>query len=814
MHQFAEVILPLPFGTTFTYGIPLEFQEAIAIGMRVEVPFAKKLQSGIVASLHNNKPDAFAVQSIKQLIDVVPILQEKDIAFWQWISNYYMCSIGDVMASVVPAHLKLSSETALVLNPQFAGDMQALNDAEYMLVEALQLREQITLEEAQSIVQPKPIRKIIAGMVQSGILLAYETLKDAYKPKTEDIILLTPTYNDEKSLQSVFTELERAPKQLHLLLHILHLQQTEQIVRKKKAIEESGTTAAQVQALAERGIITVSTRQIDRVVLVANKHYEKFELSKEQQQALSHIQAAQQSNTATLLHGITGSGKTNVLMKHIESVLQQGKQVLYLVPEIALTAQLINRLYSYFGDALGVYHSRYSNNERVETWQNIGSGKIKILLGARSALFLPFNHLGLVIVDEEHDSSYKQFDTAPRYNARDASLVLAKLNGAQVVLTSATPSIESYHNAQLGKYKLVTLTERYGEAALPEILLVDNKVLPGTTRQSPLLSDILIDAMKHTMMQRKQVILFQNRRGFAPHLYCSLCGWHAVCNNCDVNVTYHKHTDKLHCHTCGSKTAVYKTCPKCKGDKLYYKNYGTERVEEEVQRVFPKAVLDRLDTDTARTKNKFQAIIKGLEHNHTQVLIGTQMVAKGLDFTNVQTVGVINADSLYSIPEYRVNERAFQLLSQVSGRAGRQDKNGLVLIQYTNAHNMRQLQLVQEYNYSGFYEGELAHRQELGYPPFVRLLKISIRHRQQAVVHEVAALLATKLVHIKEILVLGPSEPPIARRNNYYYEDILVKCGTSADLLKYVKHHLGNMITQVLQGKGRSGVGIVVDVDP
>jgi primosomal protein N' (replication factor Y) (superfamily II helicase) len=810
-HLFAEVIVPLPIADTFTYGIPVDLQDEVKIGMRVEVPFAKKVYAGIVLNIHNRKPDAYIVKPITSLIDASPILTTTDLKFWQWIAAYYVCNLGEVMLTVLPAYLKLSSETGIVRNEFAQIDEHALTDAEYMIYEALQLREEITLDEAQAIVNPVPVRKVLNSLIQKQAILIFENLKEAFRPKTEDVLVLNEAYDSDDALKKLFDELEKAPKQLHLLLNYLQLVGKETGVRKKEALEQSGASTAQLNALVQKGVFSISKLKVDRVQLVPSKTYETFSLSPEQEKCLQQI--TQHAPTKPcLLHGITGSGKTNVLIKYIEQILQVQKQVLYLVPEITLTAQLINKLYSYFGDALGVYHSKYSNNERVETWQNVRSGKIKILLGARSALFLPFTNLGAIIVDEEHDSSYKQFDANPRYQARDAAVVLANLSKAQIIFASATPSIETYRNTQINKYALVELNERFGDAVLPQIEIVDNKILPNQQRQSKLMSEYLIESIKTTLSKRKQVVLFQNRRGFAPYLFCGTCGWTASCQNCDVCITYHKSTDKLHCHYCGTKWQVFKHCPSCKSDTLHFKNYGTERVEEEVQRVFPQVIVDRLDTDTARTKNKYNTIIKNIEKNYTQVLVGTQMVAKGLDFENVQTVGVLNADALFTLPEYRVNERAFQLLSQVSGRAGRKGEQGLVLLQTANTHN-HYLSLVQQHDYKSFYKLELEYRQQFNYPPFVRLIKISLRHRNGITASSSADLLAAKLRHIKEIQVLGPSEPMIARLNNYYYKEIILKISNDGHLLKYVKDAIRQFNKELLAQKGSSGLGVMVDVD-
>jgi primosomal protein N' (replication factor Y) (superfamily II helicase) len=812
--QYAEIILPLNFGGTFTYGIPLELQGLLQAGVRVEVPLGNnKIYAGIVLNIHNNKPDAYAVKPIKTIIDDAPIVQQKHLAFWQWISTYYCCNLGEVMNAVLPAYMKLSSETALVLNELFEPDATPLTDDEYMIVEALQIKPELTLQEAQKIVNKNNCRKIIMSLIEKRAIYVFENVKESYKPKLEKIVILNPALDNEDSLKNIFNTLEKSPKQLHVVLSYLHLINTKKNVLQKELLAAAQATSAQLQALVKQNIFAITTQKIDRIQFKASTIYEAFELNAMQHTALQTIKNAFAKNKVCLLHGITGSGKTNVHIKLIESILAQQKQVLYLVPEIALTAQVINKLYSFFGEVLGVYHSKFSNNERIETWQNLSTGKIKILLGARSSLFLPFQNLGLIIVDEEHDMSYKQADVSPRYHARDAAIVLAHQFNANIVLSTATPSVESYNNAVHHKYELVQMLQRFNDIQLPDIDVVDARAKPGDQRVSPLLTNVLIDEINATIKQKQQVILFQNRRGFAPYLYCASCGWHAVCKHCDVSITYHKTTDKLHCHYCGTKWNLYKQCPSCNDNKMYFKNYGTERVEEEVRRVFPNAVIDRLDTDTARTKNKYQNIIKNVEKNYTQILIGTQLVVKGLDFDNVQLVGVLSTDSLFTMPDFRVNERAFQMLSQVSGRAGRKQNKSKVLLQTINTANPY-LPMVQNNDYKTFFDLEITYRKEFWYPPYIRLIKLVVKHKEQDKLIAAAQQLAELIATIPNTQMIGPSEPMVPRIMNVYQREILLKCVRDNVQLALIKTRLLECLKYFTTQKGNSAFVVNIDVDP
>ncbi len=811
--QFAEIILPFNLGNTFTYGIPVDMQGQVIVGTRVEVPFRNKQFSGIVFNIHNNKPATYAVKPILQLIDAQPIVTTIHLQFWQWIQQYYCCSLGEVMNQALPSFLKLSSETIIVKNESIEVVEKELSDDEFQIMEALSIKNELNIAETEKILPKNNARKAISGLLAKQYIATYENVKELFTPKTEIVLQLHENLDNEEALKETFNTLEKSPKQLHVLLAFLHLITGAAGVKQADLIEKSGASSAHIKALVDKNILVSGKQQINRITFSISKEYQTFELSKAQQIALQLIQKSFIENKPALLYGVTGSGKTNVHIKLMKPAVEAGKQILYLLPEIALTPQIINKVHSAFSGKVAVYHSRFSNHQRVETWQAVSNGKAQIIIGARSSLFLPFSNLQLIIVDEEHDSSYKQQDPSPRFQARDAAVYLAHLCKANILLSSATPSIESLYNAQNNRYTLVQLQERFGEASLPTITIVDNKTIPTIARVSPLLSNVLIEKMQETMRNKKQIILFQNRRGYAPYLYCSDCGWNAKCKHCDVSISYHKTTDKLHCHYCGTKFTIIKLCPSCSGAKLYFKNWGTERVEDEVKRIFPNAIVDRLDVDTANTKNKYQNIIKNVEKNITNILIGTQMVAKGLDFDSVQLVGVLSADSLFAIPDYRVAEKAFQMLSQVSGRAGRQDAKGEVVIQLLDTTN-KVVQQVQQHDYLPFVQQELEHRKTFEYPPFIRLIKVTIKHLQTQKVLDASTQLASYLQAIANCKITGPSDPLIAKINNDYIKEIWIKCSRDNKQLLQIKHEVQHYCKFMQAQKNFTSIKMAIDVDP
>ena len=671
----------------------------------------------------------------------------------------------------------------------------------------------ITLDEVQKIVQEKSAWKIVNSLIDKKLVSVYENLYENYKPKKENFVFLVEEYQPEEKLKLLFEILEKAPKQLHLLLTYLHLVKTEKNVLQADLLKHANASQPQLKALCEKGIFEVKKLEVDRLQTEYKGELIENVLSEIQQKAYDEIQLGFAEKKPVLLKGITGSGKTHIYFQLIKDCIQQGKQALYLLPEIALTTQIIRKLRATFGDKIGIYHSRFSNNERVEVWQKIQHQKYDVVIGARSALMLPFAHLGLIIVDEEHDTSYKQQDPAPRYHARDSAIYLANQAEANIVLGSATPSVESYYNAKQNKYKLVELAARFGEGKLPAIHFIDSKKEQVEKRMKGIFSQTLIDEIQKSIQAKKQVILFQNRRGYSPFLQCTTCGWVPQCKYCDVSLTYHKVTDQLHCHYCGSKSPIIKICLACGGNRILAKSFGTEKIEEEIKQQFPNARVQRFDWDAMRTKNKYQEIIRLFEKKEIDILVGTQMVVKGLDFEHVNLVGVLNADSLLSYPDFRVNERVFQLLEQVSGRAGRKDGDGNVFIQAYKVDNPTLLK-VQEHDFENFFLEELAGRKDFQYPPFTRLIKITLKHRDQKTVLDAAQKLGLDLAELPKTILFGPAEPPIARVRNLFIQEILLKINRDSEHVKLIKSVLKEKISMLNITKNFSTVNVQVDVDP
>jgi primosomal protein N' (replication factor Y) len=671
----------------------------------------------------------------------------------------------------------------------------------------------ITLDDVQKIVQDGSAWKVVNALIEKGLVSVYENLHENYKPKKENYIFLTAEYESEESMKLLFQQLEKAPKQLDILLSFLHLKQTEYGVLQTDVLKRANATGAQLKSLSEKGVFEIRKIEVDRLRFEYTGELQENNLDPQQEKAYQTILKSFEQHKPVLLKGITGSGKTHIYFKLIQDCIDQGKQALYLLPEIALTAQIIRKMRSVFGSKIGIYHSRFSNNERVEVWHKIKRKEYNIVIGARSAIFLPFVDLGLIIVDEEHDSSYKQQEPAPRYQARDASLYLASLMKANIILGSATPSLESYFNAKQEKYTLVELNERYGNARLPIVKLVDIKQQVAEKRQQGIFSSTLIDAIQHSIANKKQVILFQNRRGYSPFSMCTSCGWVPQCKYCDVSLTYHKLTDQLHCHYCGSKSPYIPICPACGSNRIVSKSFGTEKVEEDIKKIFPNARVQRFDWDAMRIKNKYNEIIRQFEKGDIDILVGTQMVVKGLDFEHVNLVGVLSADSLLSAPDFRVNERVFQLLEQVSGRAGRKDDLGRVLIQLYKTNHPTILQ-VQQHDYSSFYQQEMAMRNEFLYPPFTRLIKLTLKHKKPEIVQEAARKLAEELKDYPKMVLFGPADPAISRIRTYYLQEILLKVNKETAFVQQLKRDLKHKIALLTSSKNFSQVQVILDVDP
>ena len=777
MH-FVEVILPLSLAKTFTYSVSETEYNYIKKGMRVAVPFGKsKIYTALVIEIHENKPTLYDAKEIHQILDEKPIVTDIQIAHWQWIATYYMCAIGDVYRGAMPSALLLESETIISQKQDGFVDESLLSDEEFLVFEALQQQSSLKVQDIMNILNKKNIFPVIQKMMDKNILVLQEEMLESYTPKRIRYVKLHSKYESNEGLGELLETLKKANKQKEIVLSYFQLSALEKKpITVKKLIEASNSTSATVKALIDKEIFEEYYIQVDRVNFSGKTKEEQLQLSESQQIAFEEIKDSFAQKEVCLLHGVTSSGKTEIYIKLIENYIDQGKQVLYLLPEIALTTQLVGRLRDYFGNKVAVFHSKYSNNERVEVWQQVleQSPKAQIVIGARSALFLPFFNLGLVIVDEEHEQTFKQVDPSPRYHARDASIVLANSHKAKVILGSATPSIETYFNAQSGKYGLVEITERYGNVKMPEIELVDLKDKYFRKRMTGHFSDTLIEEITTALSLGEQVILFQNRRGFSPVVECMTCGHVPQCPQCDVSLTYHKHKNQLRCHYCGYSMAKPTNCHSCSSVHLTTKGFGTEQIQQELVELFPNAKVGRMDQDTTRGKFGFEKIIDSFKNREVEILVGTQMLAKGLDFDNVSLVGIMNADNMLYHPDFRAFERSYQMMTQVSGRSGRSEKRGKVIIQtYNPEHNT--IQQVVQNDYSGMYKEQLYERQIYKYPPYFKLVKLTLKHRDFDKLKEGSMWLYQVMQQNLTIPVLGPEEPPISRIRNEYIRTIMVK---------------------------------------
>jgi primosomal protein N' (replication factor Y) (superfamily II helicase) len=810
---WAEVILPLAIPKTYTYTIPQHLQSKTHPGCRAEVVFGKnKKYAGIVKSVSGKKPE-YETKEILNIIDDDPIIYPQQLKLWQWISEYYMCSEGEVMAAALPTHLKLSSEAIIVFNEDYGEDFSDLDNEEYLVAEALLIKKELRLPEVQQILDINHVYPLIKRLIEKKVCYVWEAFNEKYKQKKENYIILNPEFNNEEKLNELLNNWSKAPKQLELLLSYLHLLKTEGEVIQTALLKKSGASAAQLKGLAEKNILFIEKRNVDRVENLPQKISIDFELSAAQKKALDEINSVFSEKNVCLLHGVTSSGKTQLYVKQIEEYINRGKQVLYLLPEITLTAQIIRRLQKNFGGNVTIYHSKFNNNERVELWNKIKNGEVKIILGARSALFLPFKDIGLIIVDEEHDSSYKQQDPAPRYNARDAAIFYASLFNAKVLLGSATPCLESYYNVEKNKYGLVELNERFGGIQLPEIEIINTRQVAASKKGKVILSPQLKEAIEDAVTNDKQVILFQNRRGYSPFLICATCGFIPHCNNCDVTLTLHKFSNKLHCHYCGSSYPKLTTCPACGTVNWMEKNFGTEKIEEELENEFPSYKVARMDIDSVRGKTAHDSLIKLFEQHRIDILAGTQMVVKGLDFENVSLVGVLDADGLLSFADFRVNERAFQLMEQVSGRAGRKTEQGKVMIQAAKI-NHPVLLFVQQHDFKRFYDFEIENRKRFFYPPFSRVIKIILKHKMKEVVSEAADRLGDALKKDMNDFVIGPAAPVVNRIRSLYLMEILIKLPKDANMLRQYKKVIANHFNLLHAEKKFRSVVLIADVDP
>ena len=813
LHTYANIILPLAVPKNYTWLVPTHLQVQIAIGQRVEVSLRNKKYTGIVAEIHQSTPEAFTPKEIISIIDPTPIISQTQLTLWQWIANYYMCTQGDVMSAALPSYYKLNSESILVHNPDYGEDYSLLNNDEYIVAEALLIKNELKLSEVKQLLDGKKIYAVINQLAYKKVCYIWEGLKDKYKAKQETYVLLNPTYNNETNLSNLLNNWQKAPKQMELLLAYLHLIKSEGQVTKKNLLLKATATDAQLKGLTEKNIVQLVKRNETRLAQLPKNVAIDFELSTAQNIALAAINTSFQNKKNCLLHGVTSSGKTQIYIKLIEEAVKKGQQVLYLVPEIALTAQLITRLQRHFGGNIAVYHSRCTDNERVELWQNVQSGNTKIMMGARSALLLPYQNLGLIIIDEEHEPSYKQYEPAPRYHARDTALYYANLLKANVVLGSATPSIETYYNAQQHKITLVPLTERYAGIELPAITIVNTALANKGQREKVIITPELQAAIQVALAHNKQVILYKNRRGYTPYKNCSTCGWIPQCKHCNVALTYHKQRNQLICHTCNTIYSSINTCTACGGQKFEQKNFGTEKIEEAITALFPTTKIARMDTDTIKGKDGHSKIITAFEQGKIQLLIGTQMVVKGLDFENVQLVGIVDADSILGFADFRVNERAYQQMEQVSGRAGRKHSQGSVIIQALQSHHSV-LQYVQQHNYLGMYNKEIQEREQFYYPPYTRLIHIQFKHKNQITLNLATHYFITHIGTAYMPYVIGPTSPFVNRVRNQYLEDILFKLPKNTTLINNCKAAITQQIA-ILQNTAQfSSTVIIINVDP
>ena len=811
--MFAEVIIPLALPKNYTWQIPDQLLDSITIGCRVEVNLGKnKRYAGIVKRIHNDKPTAFEPKEIHSVLDPQPVIQNYQLRFWEWMAEYYMCSEGEVMAASLPAHFKLSSETILIFNEEYGDDFSSLENEEYLVAEALLMKHELTLNEVQKILDVTHVYPIVNKLIAKKVCYVWESLKQTFNAKKESFVVLETAYDNEEKLSELLNNWGRAPRQMELLLSYLHLMKTQGEVTKADLLKKSEASDAQLKSLVEKGILRIEKRSIDRLNYAPKDVVVDFELTPVQQEAFELVKHCFTEKQVCLLHGVTSSGKTHVYIKLIEEYIRKGEQVLYMLPEIALTSQIIRRLQKHFGGYIGIYHSKFSQNERVEIWNKVKSGELKIVLGARSSLFLPFLNLGLIICDEEHDTSFKQQDPAPRYHGRDSAIFMASLTRSKVLLGSATPGVETYYNAKQGKYGLVELLERYREVKMPEIALVDNRTVSRKPGEKIMFSPQLLEEIQYSLAGKKQVILFQNRRGYSPYQVCTVCGWIAQCRNCDVSLTYHKFSNKLKCHYCGNIYPPTTTCQACGSDKLVQRNFGTEKIEELLQAELPEAKIARMDFDTVRNKNAHDVLIQQFEQRKVDVLVGTQMVVKGLDFDNVDLVGILDADGLLHFADFRVHERAFQLMEQVSGRAGRKDGQGKVLIQTINPGHPVLLH-VGRHDYVGMYNEEIEKRKQFFYPPFARLIHLRLKHKERDVVTNAAQVLATDLAIKYGKYIVGPAEPVINRVRNLFLMEMLLKLPRDSQLIAACKEDIQQAVARLHSEKRFSRVIVTPDVD-
>ncbi len=812
---FVDVVLPLALPGTFTYHVPEVLVSKIQFGVRVEVQFGKnKLYSALVVKVHQDPPSNHRTKAIADILDEQPVIFPDQWKFWKWLSEYYVCTPGEVMNAALPTHLKLASETRIILSPVFGNDFSSLNDKEYMIAEALTLQDELSLDDVRKILNQKSVYHIISRLLDKKVIYLKEEIKEKYQPKSIACLRLKEPYaSNSEQVKAAFEKLERSHRQVEALMAFLSLARTQEFVRRQDVLNKAGVDYSVIKSIEKKGIWEVYEKEVSRFDDSGLEAEQAAGLSTQQIKALKEIEENFEDKNVVLLHGVTGSGKTRIYIELIQKALEKNQQVLYLLPEIALTTQIVSRLQTVFGDKIAVYHSKMSNNERVEIWKSVADESKPVVLGARSALMLPFRNLKLVVVDEEHDTSFKQQDPAPRYHGRDAAIYLAHLSRAKTLLGTATPAVESYYNAKTGKYGLVEMNERFGGMDLPELVIADAKQELKERKLQAHFTQILLNELGDALTAGRQAILFQNRRGYAPTLRCSACNWHQECIHCDVSLTYHKFSNNLQCHYCGYNMPIPKICPACGSRDLKLQGFGTEKIEDELKIYLPDAKTGRMDLDTVRTKNAHTKIINDFEEKRIDILVGTQMVTKGLDFENVGVVGVISADQLLQFPDFRAGERAFQLIAQVAGRAGRKNQRGKVIIQSMNtAHPV--LREVLEHDYKSFFEREILERQSFNYPPFSRLIRITLKHKTPKVLNEAAKAFYEFLRSQTNCQINGPAVPYVSRVRGLFLLDLLLKMPAQSRYTLTVKRKIEAAVHFLKEEKGFGSVRVVIDVDP
>ncbi len=819
MKKYVDVIVPLPIASQYTYSLPSEMQRSVQVGCRVVVSFGKKkYYTGVVTKVHDSAPEGYETKEVEELLDESPVILPHQFQLWEWLASYYLCTLGDVFKAALPSGMKLESETIILRNEEFEAS-EPLPEAEQRLLDSLVEGKEQCVTQLQRNYGQRNILPIVKRLLEKEAVFVKEDLKRNYKPRSETRVRLLEKEMDEARMQVLFDQLGRAKKQLSVLMKYVELSgwagpnHPLKEVSKRELLDKSGVSSTVFNGLIEKGIFEVYSQEIGRLDKTMLQTTELNPLNPSQQTALEKIMSAFREKNVCLLHGVTSSGKTEIYIHLIEKAVASGKQVLYLLPEIALTAQITERLRKVFGHRLGVYHSKFPDAERVEIWKKqLDDQAYDVILGVRSSVFLPFKRLGLVIVDEEHENTYKQQEPAPRYHARSVAIMLASMYGAKVLLGTATPNVESYFNALSGKYGLVELKERYKDIQLPHIEKVDIKELIHQKRMKGPFSPMLVQEIKKALENKEQVILFQNRRGFAPMIECHTCAWVPKCKNCDVSLTYHKGLNQLTCHYCGYTCPVPRMCPACGETDLRNRGFGTERVEDDMKMVFPEAKVARMDLDTTRTRTAYEKIIADFEQGKTDILIGTQMVSKGLDFENVSVVGILNADTMLNYPDFRSYERAFQLMAQVAGRAGRKNKQGLVILQ-TKSTDLPVIQQVIQNDYEQLYYDQLAERQLFRYPPFYRLVYVYLKHRKEDVLNAAAEAMATQLRAGLGERVLGPDKPPVGRIQTLFIKKMIIKVEQNASMAK-VKAYLQAVQRAIIADERFRSLIVYYDVDP